>query len=80
MRLEGCDTCSGSGVKAGTEPNVCSACGGAGQVGRPALPSPSGTSERGRVRGRESEGGRLPTRAVRAVGRGSGRGGAAPFG
>jgi len=32
MRLEGCDTCSGSGVKAGTEPNTCSACGGAGQV------------------------------------------------
>jgi DnaJ-class molecular chaperone len=32
MRLEGCDTCSGSGIKAGTEPNTCSACGGAGQV------------------------------------------------
>lgn len=32
VRLEACDTCSGSGVKAGTRPETCSSCGGAGQV------------------------------------------------
>ena len=32
MRLEECDTCSGSGVKAGTRPSTCGTCGGQGQV------------------------------------------------
>jgi molecular chaperone DnaJ len=32
MRLEDCDTCSGSGVKAGTRPSTCGTCGGQGQV------------------------------------------------
>lgn len=32
VRLEACDACTGSGVKAGTSPETCSACGGAGQV------------------------------------------------
>jgi molecular chaperone DnaJ len=31
-RLEGCATCSGSGVKAGTAPSPCATCGGQGQV------------------------------------------------
>jgi len=31
-RLEGCGTCSGSGVKAGTTPARCGQCGGSGQV------------------------------------------------
>eukprot|EP00898_Chlorokybus_atmophyticus_P001255 jgi/Chlat1/212/Chrsp1S03126 len=31
-RLETCSTCTGSGVKAGTQPTTCSTCGGAGQV------------------------------------------------
>ena len=32
MRLENCDKCSGSGVKAGTKPTTCGTCGGQGQV------------------------------------------------
>eukprot|EP00959_Pyramimonas_sp_CCMP1952_P411661 8626824-Pyramimonas_sp.AAC.1 len=32
VRLEACDTCTGSGVKSGTRPETCSSCGGAGQV------------------------------------------------
>lgn len=32
MRLEECDTCSASGVKAGTRPSTCGTCGGQGQV------------------------------------------------
>ena len=32
MRLENCDKCSGSGVKAGTKPVTCGTCGGQGQV------------------------------------------------
>jgi molecular chaperone DnaJ len=31
-RLETCDTCNGSGSKAGTQPESCSTCGGTGQV------------------------------------------------
>src|SRR5919107_567654 len=31
-RLEACETCSGSGAKAGTQPESCSTCNGAGQV------------------------------------------------
>src|SRR5919202_3917857 len=31
-RLEACDTCKGSGAAAGTQPETCPACGGAGQV------------------------------------------------
>lgn len=31
-RLEVCDTCGGSGAKAGTKPQSCSRCGGAGQI------------------------------------------------
>src|SRR5918998_1412022 len=31
-RLESCETCSGSGAKAGTQPESCSTCNGAGQV------------------------------------------------
>lgn len=32
VRLEECDTCTGSGVKAGTRPASCGTCGGQGQV------------------------------------------------
>lgn len=32
--LETCETCSGSGAKAGTQPQTCSTCGGSGQVRR----------------------------------------------
>ena len=32
MRLENCDKCSGSGIKAGTKPTTCGTCGGQGQV------------------------------------------------
>ncbi|HYW20014.1 MAG TPA: molecular chaperone DnaJ [Nodularia sp. (in: cyanobacteria)] len=32
--LEVCDTCGGSGAKAGTRPRTCSTCGGSGQVRR----------------------------------------------
>lgn len=31
-RLEGCEACDASGVKAGTTPTTCSTCGGSGQV------------------------------------------------
>jgi molecular chaperone DnaJ len=31
-RLESCDTCKGSGTKAGTQPESCSTCAGSGQV------------------------------------------------
>jgi molecular chaperone DnaJ len=31
-RLETCDTCKGSGTKAGTQPETCSTCSGTGQV------------------------------------------------
>ena len=31
-RLEGCETCSGSGAAAGTQPESCHTCGGTGQV------------------------------------------------
>jgi molecular chaperone DnaJ len=31
-RLESCETCNGTGAKAGTQPEACSTCGGAGQV------------------------------------------------
>ena len=31
-RLETCDTCKGSGAKAGTQPETCSTCSGSGQV------------------------------------------------
>ena len=31
-RLESCNTCSGSGVKAGSTPATCNTCGGSGQV------------------------------------------------
>jgi molecular chaperone DnaJ len=31
-RLEGCDTCDGSGAKAGSKPTSCDVCGGQGQV------------------------------------------------
>src|SRR5204863_1480365 len=31
-RLEMCDTCRGTGAAAGTQPETCQACGGAGQV------------------------------------------------
>jgi len=31
-RLEGCETCKGSGAAAGTEPEACNTCSGAGQI------------------------------------------------
>ena len=31
-RLEACSTCTGSGIKSGTQPSTCSTCNGAGQV------------------------------------------------
>ena len=31
-RLEGCETCKGSGAASGTQPEACQACGGTGQV------------------------------------------------
>ncbi|MDH5682068.1 MAG: DnaJ domain-containing protein, partial [Spirochaetota bacterium] len=33
-REEACDTCKGEGVKPGTKPETCSACGGSGQISR----------------------------------------------
>lgn len=35
-RLDGCDTCDGSGARPGTSKTTCSTCGGAGQVARSA--------------------------------------------
>ena len=32
MRLEECDSCTGTGVQAGTSPRTCGTCGGQGQV------------------------------------------------